>query len=77
MLLLTCLYFFHISIFPSCIFNALVKYSAPLLKTMDSNKKSIIKNDCKQFKNLKKNQSETRMKRGQYSTGFSEISALA
>ena len=77
MLLLTCLYFFHISISPSCIFNALVKYSAPLVKTMDSNKKSIIKNDCKQFKNLKKNQSETRMKRGPYSTGFSEISALA
>ena len=44
---------------------------------MDSNKKSIIKNDCKQFKNLKKNQSETRMKRGPYSIGFSEISALA
>ena len=44
--------FFSLS--PSCISNALVKYSAPLLKTMDSNKKSIIKNDCKQFKNLKK-----------------------
>ena len=46
--------FFHISISPSCIFNALVKYSATLLKTMDFNKKSIIKNDCRQFKNLKK-----------------------
>ena len=46
--------FFHISKSPSCIFNALVKYSAPLLKTMDSNKKSIIKNDFNfsVFKNL-------------------------
>ena len=39
---------------PYCIFNALVKYSAPLLKTMDSNKKSLIKSVCEQFKNLKK-----------------------
>ena len=77
MLLLTCLNNFHISISPSCIFNALVKYSAPLLKTMDSNKKSIVKNDCRQFKDLKKNQSETRMKKGLYSTGFGKISALA
>ena len=44
---------------------------------MDSNKKSIIKNDCKQFKNWKKNQSETKMKKGPYSTAFSEISSLA
>ena len=47
-------FFFHISMSPYCIFNALVKYSAPLLNTIDSNKKSIIKNDCRQFKNLKK-----------------------
>ena len=69
--------FFSYFYTPSCIFNALVKYSAPLLKTMDSNKKSIIKNDCKQFKNLKKIRVKLERKKGPYSTGFSELSALA
>ena len=71
------------SIFFSCFyvpiwhFLNLLKYLAWLNITMDFCIKSIIKHSFNQFKNLKKNLNETRMKTKPYTTGFNEKYVVA
>ena len=73
----TCQFFFHVFMSPFDIFYALLKYLAWLNIIMDFCIKSIIRNSFNQFKNLKKNQNETRMKTKPYTTGFNEKYVVA